>query len=180
MHKRRTSDCCVIAEILSWFELNAVQEVADNLDDFLKVVSKLPSYFDWIFSDRAGNDERSAYAFDTRRVSLGPKIGEVAIVDSARRHIKLPGITRKFVGFNRDPYLATFTVENTNLLLANCHLLFGSQGTAAEKKASIERRQLEAYAIARWCDLRRSDKHAWTRNIMAIDDFNLPEATPAL
>jgi endonuclease/exonuclease/phosphatase family metal-dependent hydrolase len=178
VHKRRTSDCRVIAEILSWFELIAVQEVADNLDDFLKIASKLPSHFDWIFSDRAGNDERSAYVFDTRRVSLGPKIGEVVIVDSDRKHIKLPGITRKFAGFNRNPYLASFTVENTNLLLANCHLLFGPQGTTAEKKASMERRQLEAYAIARWCDLRRGDKHAWTKNIMAVGDFNLPEATP--
>lgn len=178
VHKRRASDHRVIADILSWFELVAVQEVADNLADFLAVTQHLPGHFRWIFSDRAGNDERSAYVYDTRRVTLGPKIGEVAIVDSDRRHIKLPGISRVFSSFNRNPYLASFTVDNTALLLANCHLLFGPQDSSAARKASMERRQLEAYAIARWCDLRRGDKHAWTKNIMAVGDFNLPEAMP--
>lgn len=176
VHERRQSDITLIAAILSWFEIVAIQEVADNLVDFYRVLDALPDHFDWIFNDRAGNDERSAYIFDTRRVSLGPKIGEVAIVESDRRHIHLPGIQRVFHGFNRNPYLASFTVENTDILLANCHLLYGPNGTQAEKIASMERRQLEAYAIARWCDLRRGDTHAWTRNILAVGDFNLPRA----
>jgi hypothetical protein len=88
----------------------------------------------------------------------------------------LPGIQRKFHGFNRNPYLASFTVENTDILLANCHLLYGTQETAAQRTESLERRQLEAYAIARWCDLRRDDKHVWSRNMLALGDFNLPQA----
>lgn len=176
VHKRRLSDISVIAAILSWFEIIAIQEVADNLDDFYRVLDALPDHFNWIFSDRAGNDERSAYIFDTRRVSLGPKIGEVVIVDNDRRYVRLPGIERVFHGFNRNPYLASFTVEDTDILFANCHLLYGSQRTATERRASMERRQLEAYAIARWCDLRRGDTHAWTRNIFAVGDFNLPRA----
>jgi hypothetical protein len=166
----------VIAAILSWFEIVAIQEVADNLDDFFRVIEDLPDHFDWIFNDRAGNDERSAYIFDTRRVTLGPKIGEVVIVDTDRRYIRLPGIQRGFRGLNRNPYLASFTVENTDILLANCHLLYGPQRTAAQRTSSMERRQLEAYAIARWCDLRRRDTHAWTSNILAVGDFNLPRA----
>lgn len=175
VHKRRLPDIKVIAEMLSWFELVAIQEVADNLDDFDRVLEELPAHFDWFFNDRAGNDERAAYIFDTRRVQIGPKIGEVVIVESDRKHVKLPGITRKFHGFNRSPLLASFTAESTDILLANCHLLYGPSKTSAEKKASMEKRQLEAYAIARWCDLRRKDKHAWTRTIMALGDFNLPK-----
>ena len=176
VHKRRDIDLRVIAEILGWFEIVALQEVADNLDDFLAVAAHLPPYFDYIFNDRAGNDERSAYLFDTRRVRLSAKIGEVVVVDSDRKYISLPGIERQFTGFNRNPYLAGFEIENTALLLANCHLLYGSSRSAADRQASIERRQLEAYAIARWCDLRRNDKHHWTRNILALGDFNLPLA----
>lgn len=176
VHKRRQADYKVIAAILSWFEIVAIQEVADNLDDFYQVLQELPEYFDWVFSDRAGNDERSAYIYDARRVSLGPKIGEVVIVDNDRKYIKLPGIQRKFVGFNRNPYLASFTIEDTDILFANCHLYYGSTKNKAEKEAAMERRQLEAYAIARWCDLRRGDKHAWTKNIFALGDFNLPHA----
>lgn len=176
VHKRRLDDFKIIAEILSWFEIVAIQEVADNLSDLLSVLNELPSYFDIIFNDRAGNDERSAYIYDTRRVSLGPKIGEIVIVDSDRKDVRLPGINRAFHGFNRNPYIATFTVEDQNILLANCHLIYGSLGTAAEKTKSIERRQLEAFAISRWCDLRRKDKHAWTTNIIALGDFNIPKA----
>lgn len=73
--------------------------------------------------------------------------------------------------------LHSFRVENTDILLANCHLLYGPQSTEAERTSSMERRQLEAYAIARWCDLRRGDTHAWTSNILAVGDFNLPRAT---
>lgn len=177
VHKRRADDYKVIAEILSWFEIIAVQEVADNLSDMLSILHELPPYFDIIFNDRAGNDERSAYVYDTRRVSLGPKIGEVVIVDSDRKFVKLPGITRTFKGFNRNPYIATFSVEGESILLANCHLIYGKLNTATEKKESIERRQLEAFAISRWCDLRRKDKHAWTKNIIALGDFNLPKAS---
>ena len=177
VHKRRPADLQVIAAILGWFEVIAIQEVADNLSDFEQLAHELPDYFRYIFNDRAGNDERAAYFYDTRRVTLGPKLGEVAIVESDRKYIHLPGIQRRFHGFNRNPYIASFFVEGQSLLFANCHLFFGSQGTEAEKTLSIERRQLEAYAIARWCDLRRDDLHAWTRNILAVGDFNLPRAT---
>lgn len=178
MHKRRPNDLKLIAAILSWFEIVAIQEIADNLADFMGIVAELPDHFGWIFNDRAGNDERSAYIYDTRRVSLSPKIGEVVIVDSDRKYIRLPGINRVFHGFNRNPYLAGFKIESTDILLTNCHLLYGSQSSSADRKASMERRQLEAYAIARWCDLRRKDKHRWTTNILALGDFNLPHAEP--
>lgn len=176
VHHRRASDIKVITEILSWFEIVAIQEIADNLDDFNLIMEELPDHFGHIFNDRAGNDERSAYIFDTRRVSLEPKVGELVIVDSDRKHIKLDGINTKFRGFNRNPYLVGFKIEETNLLLANCHLLYGKTSTSAEKKQSLERRQLEAYAISRWCDLRRKDDHHWTKNIIALGDFNIPLA----
>jgi len=176
VHKRRQSDFKVIAAVLSWFEIVAIQEVADNLIDFDLILEELPKHFHCVFNDRAGNDERSAYIYDTRRVTLGPKIGEVVIVESDRKNIKLSGIKRDFEGFNRNPYLASFLVEKSEILLANCHLLYGPSDTTAEKEASIEKRQLEAYAISRWCDLRRNDSNAWTKNILALGDFNLPIA----
>lgn len=176
VHKRRITDIKIIAEILSWFEIVAIQEVADNLNDFNLLIEELPAHFNYVFNDRAGNDERAAYIYDIRRVSLQPKIGELAIVESDKSNVKLEGISRKFHGFNRNPFIASFEVEGTKILLANCHLLYGDMETSAKKKASLERRQLEAFAISRWCDLRRKDTHAWTKNIIALGDFNIPLA----
>lgn len=178
VHKRRIEDLKVITEILSWFEIVAIQEIADNLDDFLTITQLLPEHFNYVFTDRAGNDERAGYIYDTRRIALGPKTGEVVIVDNDRQHIKLPGIDIGFDGFNRNPFLATFGIEEHWLLLANCHLVFGKSGNKAEKTKAIQQRQLEAYAIARWCDLRGDDKHAFTDNIIALGDFNLLRAEP--
>ena len=176
VHERRDDDLRIIAEILSWFELVAIQEVADNLDDFEAMAAHLPPHFAYVFNDRAGNDERSAFVYDTRRVTLGPKIGELVIVPSDRRYVRLDGIDRAFTGFNRNPFLASFLVDGVRLLLANCHLIYGPQGSAADRDASLELRSLEAYAISRWCDLRRDDTHAWTENILATGDFNIPRA----
>lgn len=178
VHKRRDRDYQVLAEIVSWFELVAVQEVADDLAGIDAVMAHLPAHFGLIFTDKAGNDERAAYFYDTRRVALGAKVGEVGVTESERDDIKLPGIARAFDGFNRNPYLASFVIEGTTLLLANAHLYYGKTDTAAEEQESIERRQLEAFAIGRWCDLRRNSRSAYTTNILAVGDFNLPERNP--
>lgn len=42
----------------------------------------------------------------------------------------------------------------------------------------MEKRQLEAYAVARWCDLRRRSKNRFSKDILAVGDFNLPIAEP--
>lgn len=177
-HRRRDDDLAVIAEMLGWFEIVAIQEVADRLDDLLTIIAKLPAHFAYVFNDKAGNDERSAYIYDTRRVSLGPKLGEVVVVDSDRKYIKFDDPSGAlpadpFIGYNRNPFLCSFVIDGARLLLANCHLLYGS---TANEAASLKQRQLEAFAISRWCDLRRKSKNAWTKNIVALGDFNLPHA----
>ena len=112
VHKRRQKDLGIIAEMISWYELIALQEIADNLDHLKAVVDRLPNHYDLVFSDKAGNAERSAYVYDTWRVTLGPKIGEIVIVESARDEITLPGISRRFGGFNRNPFIVTFQIES--------------------------------------------------------------------
>jgi len=42
----------------------------------------------------------------------------------------------------------------------------------------MDRRVLEAYAVARWANARRKDKDAYTKNIIALGDFNLPVQAP--
>ena len=100
-------------------------------------------------------------------------IGELAIPPAEHRWIKLPGVDRPFVGFDRNPFIATFQFRNTLFMLLNAHLFFGSDARKDE-----ERRALEAYAVGRYADLRRDDVHAFTENIIALGDFNIPKAEP--
>jgi hypothetical protein len=63
-----------------------------------------------LFSDAAGNDERLAFIYDSEKVALMEEVGEVTIPPTDIRYIRLPGIEQRFEGFDRNPYLAGFTL----------------------------------------------------------------------
>src|SRR4029079_6509432 len=66
---RLDSDYALIAEVMTWFDLVAVQEVNDDLRGIESIHSHLPSRYDLLFSDASGNRERQAFLYDSRRVS---------------------------------------------------------------------------------------------------------------
>jgi endonuclease/exonuclease/phosphatase family metal-dependent hydrolase len=173
VQKRREKDHRLIAEILGWFDLVAVQEVADDLSGLFAVRDLLPESYRLLISDTAGNDERSAFVYDANRVTLLELVGRLSIPPADLAHIKLKGVDETFRGFDRSPYLAAFQSGSFRFVLASVHLFFGS-----DSPEDMARRSLEAYAVARWADLRRKDKHAYASDIIALGDFNLPAVKP--
>ena len=171
--ERRDKDHRLIAEIMGWFDIVAVQEVNDDLSGIRSVHAHLPANYRLVFSDASGNDERMTFVYDADRVQLLEEVGEVAPAPSTYRYISLPGVEQAFDGFDRNPYVATFSAGALTISLVNVHLYFGSDSTT-----SRNRRSLEAYAVARWADLRRRSPHALTRDIMPLGDFNLPMCEP--
>ena len=65
---RLDDDYALIAEVIGWFDLVAVQEVNDDLRGILAIHDHLPSRYDLLFSDASGNRERQAYLYDSRKV----------------------------------------------------------------------------------------------------------------
>jgi hypothetical protein len=155
--------------MLDWFDIVAIQEVNNNLEGIKQIESELPTNYELVFSDKAGNNERFAFIYDGSKVDLMELIGEVAIPPKDHRHIKLPEITAKFSGFDRNPYICSFQWKNEIFMLINVHSFFGS-----ESKSDLERRALETYAISRYADLTGKSKHAFSKKIIALGDFNLP------
>ncbi len=174
VQKRRPQDYELIAEIIGWFDLVAIQETNDDLEGLRGIQEQLPDRYRALFSDPGGNRERYAFLFDSERVELLEEVGRVTVPPSELPSIKLPGVTRKFEGFDRNPYLASFRVGGLTFVLADVHLYFG-----ADDKAALERRCLEAFAIGRWADSRKDDKYAFTPNVLALGDFNLPVRDPS-
>lgn len=170
LHKRKPKDHKIMAEIISWFDIIALQEVNDNLSGLRSILSNLPNSYKTLFSDKAGNDERMMFVYDSDKIRLLEKVGEIAVPPKDIKYIKLKGINRKFTGFDRNPYLASFQAGNFKFILVNSHLYFGE-----DKKADQDRRSLEAYAVSRWADLRHDDKHAYAKDIIVLGDFNLPK-----
>jgi endonuclease/exonuclease/phosphatase family metal-dependent hydrolase len=170
LHKREERDYQVLAEILSWFDLMALQEVNERLGGLRSTQEFLPPSFKVLFSDKAGNNERLAYLYDSNKVSPLEKVGEIAIPPKDHSHIKLRDISALFTGFERNPYLAAFKAGDFTFVLVNVHQYYG------DKEAdSLERRSLETYAVARWADLRHKSKYSYSDNIIALGDFNLPK-----
>jgi hypothetical protein len=120
-----------------------------------------------VFSDAAGNNERMTFVYDATKLSVGEEIGEVAPAPAAYRHIRLPGITQKFTGFDRNPYVATFTADGFTVSLVNVHLYFGSDFTRDKN-----RRSLETYAVARWANLRGGDPQSHVRYTLACYELD--------
>ena len=88
---RLDDDYRLIAEVVTWFDLVAVQEVNDNLRGIEAIHDRLPKRYQLLFSDASGNQERQAFLFDTARVSRLREIGRLSIPPSATKQIKLPG-----------------------------------------------------------------------------------------
>ncbi|NLT05155.1 MAG: endonuclease/exonuclease/phosphatase family protein [Solirubrobacterales bacterium] len=173
VHKRRPKDYALLSEVVGWFDVVALQEVNDDLAGLRALQAQLPDYYRVLFSEATGNEERGAFIYDSRKVQLLEKVGRLAIPPSQLARIKLPGSTQPFAGFDRGPYLAAFEAGAFRFLLVNVHLFYGSTSAT-----DIERRSLEAFAVAYWADRRRKDKHAFTTDIIALGDFNLPRIHP--
>ena len=173
VQERLDSDYALMAEMIGWFDLVAVQEVNDDLRGIEAIHSKLPSRYDLLFSDASGNQERQAFLFDTRKVRRLKEVGRLSIPPSQLRDIKLPGTATAFPGFDRGPYLASFESGAFRFSLLNVHLFFGSPAVA-----DVDRRTLETFAVAWWADQKHRDTRSYVPEIVPLGDFNLPKPSP--
>lgn len=156
--------------MLSWFDLIAIQEVNDNLSGLQGVRNELPNHYKALYTDEGGNNERMVFLYDSTKITPLEKVGELSIPPNEHEDIKLDGIASAFKGFDRNPFLASFQARNFVFLLLNVHSYFGK-----DDQASIERRCLETFCVARWAYLRRRSKYRFIDNIIALGDFNLPK-----
>ncbi|HKG44797.1 MAG TPA: endonuclease/exonuclease/phosphatase family protein [Gaiellaceae bacterium] len=170
---RLDSDYELIAELVGWFDLVAIQEVNDDLRGIEAIHERLPKRYDLMFSDASGNRERQAFLYDSRKVSRLREVGRIAIPPSQLPRIKLPNSAAKFEGFDRGPYLASFGCGSFRLGLVNVHLFFGS-----EEPVDLDRRTLETFAVAWWADKTHRDANSYVGDIVPLGDFNLPKAVP--
>ncbi|MEP7264848.1 MAG: endonuclease/exonuclease/phosphatase family protein [Bacteroidota bacterium] len=163
----------IIAEIISWFDLIAVQETKENYEDFKKIVKFAGTKYKFIFSDAAGNNERLAFIYDSNKVKVLEEVAEYAIPPSDYGDIKITGVTATFNGFDRSPFLVSFAAGSFQFTLMTVHLYYGDD--ADPKK--LGRRCLETYAVARWADLRSKSKYTYNniKDVFALGDFNLPK-----
>lgn len=172
IQQRSDDDLALMAEIISWFDLVAIQEIADSLAHLRKMMRFLNPNYHIVLSDIAGNDERAGFIYDSRKVTRLELAAEVAVPPSDHRFIRMKGVSGAFNGFDRNPYAVAFRtgIDKIELTAVSVHLYFGSHSYYDE-----DRRALEAYALARWADLRHKSAGDYSQNILILGDLNLPK-----
>lgn len=161
-----------IAEIVSRFDLIAIQEVRKDLKALDTLVDLLGrDRWHYVFTDitegSPGNKERMAYLYDTRKVSFGGLAAELVLPPIRMKDENGKGYYQPVKQVARTPFVVGFTSGDTSFILTSVHILYGSS------KGNNPERVREIQHFARFLNDRTKDPTTWSRNIIALGDFNI-------
>ncbi len=164
--KKRTKDAIhLIAEIINQYDVIALVEVRDNLQDLKRVLDVLGSYWRVVLSDynidSAGNRERIAYVYDSRMVRF---TGLAAEADPPK--VKIGGEYQSaHIDWWRSPYMASFTAGNFDFVMMTVHIRWSG---------GVKKRAEAIGHLADWVETRRNEKAAVDSDFVVVGDFNIP------
>lgn len=162
-----------IAEIVSKFDIVAIQEVRQDLKALEKLIKILgAAHWKYIVTDvtdgNQGNSERLAFVYDIRKVTFGGLAGELVLPPFERKD---PGtgqtIYEPINQLARTPYTCGFRAGWTDFQLTTVHILYGEQA------ANDPRRLKEIETIAQALSKRSDSPYEWSRNMVLLGDFNI-------
>ncbi|SDF62819.1 Endonuclease/Exonuclease/phosphatase family protein [Dyadobacter soli] len=169
---RRPEALYYIAEIISKFNLVAVQEVRKDLKALKELMKILGSNWEYIVTDvtegKQGNEERLAFVFDSRKVKFGGLAGEMVLPPmetkdpDTKQTIYTP--SKQLV---RTPFMCGFKAGWTDFVLTTVHILYGE--SAADDPNRIEEIRNLATAMAS----KAKGQYEWSPNLVLLGDFNI-------
>jgi endonuclease/exonuclease/phosphatase family metal-dependent hydrolase len=155
-----------IAEIISHFDLIAIQEVNHDLKDLKSVLALLGDWWDYIVTDitdgRSGNDERIAFVYDSRKVRFDHVAGEVVFPATGGK---------KVVQAARSPFLCAFKSGWRRFSLCSVHIYYGTANPNDRRRVS-EIATLAQLLAARNARRARSPDGE-PDNVILLGDFNI-------
>lgn len=156
-----------IAEIVSHFDLIAVQEVRKDLQAWRRLLDLLGERWKYVVTDvtegKHGNNERLAFLYDSGKVQFGGLAGEL-VVPAVKRAGK---VYQPAMQLARTPFICGFQVGWSRFLLATVHIVYGK--SKADDPARVE----EIRQLAQFLKKRTEDETAWARNLILLGDFNI-------
>jgi len=163
--KRDLHALLCISELVSRFDVIALQEVKANIKALRHMLKYLGSNWGLILTDvtkgAPGNAERMAYVFDQRKVQLSGLACEIVVPQKQLDRINQDALDKQFA---RTPYAVSFRLGDKTFILVTLHVLYG-------KKA--RERVPELKAIAEWLADWATDINAYGHNLIALGDFNI-------
>jgi len=166
-----------MAEIIDRFDLVAVQEVREDLQALERLMHRLGKHWAYLVSDvadkarTAGNGERLAYLYDTRKVRFLGQTGELVLPPLKVKTKDASGKTVTQIvpaeQAARTPLMAAFQVGWTKFVLTTVHIVWGSD------QANPPNRVEEIRAIANFLKERSDTPTEPIHNFVVLGDFNI-------
>lgn len=154
----------VIAEVVSRFDLVAVQEVNRDLTALYTLADLLGPDWRYVVTDvtegRPGNDERMAFLYDSRKLAFTGLAGEVVLPHEDGR-----------VQLARTPYTVSFRCGWTTFQLATVHILWGDDRDAQPERTE-EIRRVARFLAAR-ADDPVAERAGGLGTFVLLGDFNI-------
>ncbi len=193
--KRRDKDLELIAHILSKFDIIAIQEIRADLEAFNTILGFLGDEFNAIFTDVAGAGERLGVIYRVDKLSMGSLIAELDynpngviengeyVVKPKKQSFSLSGqkIETFFDNFNRNPFLTTWKVKNSNVtfMLANVHIYWGDEegNDPTNPDPKFLNRVAEVFFLGDWAHEIKKKKNkgkVYEPNVVLLGDMNIP------
>jgi exonuclease III len=163
--KRDLRGLRAIIDILSRFDVIAIQEVKGNLRALRDTLSFIGEDWAFLMTDvnigDAGNDERLAFLFQRSRIRPSGLAAEI-VIPPEQLGDSNPNVLRE--QFVRPPYAVSFQRGDTTFILVTLHVIFGDEE---------ENRLPELRGVANWMAdwARRSSR--FHHNLLTLGDFNI-------
>ena len=171
--KRIDESYWYIAEIVSHFDLVAIQEVGGHLGALNRLRRRLGGTWQYVVSDvtegSAGNQERMAFLFDRRKIRFSGVAGEIVIPPIEDKKGKTIAPADQLT---RTPTIVGFEAGWFRFMLSTVHIIWGKD--IPEHPARVA----EIKALAEFLKIRSEDQSAWSRNLILLGDFNIFAADP--
>jgi endonuclease/exonuclease/phosphatase family metal-dependent hydrolase len=160
-----------IAEIISRFDIAAVQEVKEDLTALKKLMKILGSYWKCLLTDvtrgRQGNGERLVFLYDSRKINFGGLACEIVIPTIEKKGKKLEPSKQ----IARTPFMVGFQAGWFKFTICTVHILYGED--APDNPERVE----EIKELAKFLASEAKRKFAWSNNMFILGDFNIYETT---
>lgn len=165
---RKTESMFYIAEIISQFDVIAVQEICVDLWPLKRLMSILGGHYDYILTDVThssvgGNSERLGFIYDKNKVKFSGIAGEIVLPDK----LLISEVDKKKRQFSRTPFGVGFQSGWFKFYFSTVHIFFGSN---SKKSIKYKRRVEEIRTVAKY--LAKEAKNSDMNHIL-VGDFNI-------
>ncbi|MDP1814006.1 MAG: endonuclease/exonuclease/phosphatase family protein [Leadbetterella sp.] len=164
-----------IAEILSSFDLVAVQEI-NELNEWEKVMKILGPDWDYIATDvtdssLGGNGERLTFVFDKRKVRFKNVAGEIVLpkklLISESETTETTDEIASGKQFRRTPYVVSFQSNWFKFDICTVHIYYG------EGNSGLSQRVQEIATVAKYLSIKTDQNLNKEKATILLGDFNI-------